>query len=107
MTPLVRALDDPTIAVVGCFGVRQQDVRPFRGAPLGGDVDAVEGYIPGVRVAPTTLSRGPLDERFTFYRNLDIWWSLVLRDEGEDGDAAARRAGCDEMPAIRAPRAPD
>ena len=29
-------------------------------------------------------ARGPLDERFRFYRNLDIWWSLVLRDEGED-----------------------
>ena len=28
-------------------------------------------------------ARGPLDERFRFYRNLDIWWSLVLRDEGE------------------------
>ena len=27
--------------------------------------------------------RGPLDERFRFYRNLDIWWSLVLRDAGE------------------------
>ena len=29
------------------------------------------------------VARGPLDEGFRFYRNLDIWWSLVLRDEGE------------------------
>jgi hypothetical protein len=33
---------------------------------------------------------GPLDERFTFYRNLDIWWSLVLRDG--DGSGPPRRA---------------
>jgi hypothetical protein len=35
-------------------------------------------------------ARGPLDEAFRFYRNLHIWWSLVLRDEGEG--AAPRRA---------------
>jgi hypothetical protein len=28
------------------------------------------------------VARGPFDEHFRFYRNLDIWWSLVLRDEG-------------------------
>ena len=39
---------------------------------------------------PTSSRRGPLDERFRFYRNLDIWWSLVLRDEGES--APPRRA---------------
>ena len=27
-------------------------------------------------------ARGPVDEAFRFYRNLDIWWSLVLRDAG-------------------------
>ena len=43
--------------------------------------------------------RGPLDERFRFYRNLDIWWSLVLRDEGE----ASRRAAPSRsrVPAVR------
>ena len=39
--------------------------------------------------ARTTSDRGPLDERFRFYRNLDIWWSLVLRDEGEDQPATS------------------
>ena len=42
-------------------------------------------------------ARGPLDERFRFYRNLDIWWSLVLRDEGEGSPprraVAVRSAG--------------
>ena len=40
------------------------------------------GYVLAFRRADY-VERGPLDERFRFYRNLDIWWSLVLRDEGE------------------------
>ena len=41
-----------------------------------------------------------MDERFRFYRNLDIWWSLVLRDAGED--APPRRAvRLDGLPAVR------
>ena len=49
--------------------------------------------------APTPGERGPLDERFRFYRNLDLWWSLVLRDEGEE--RLPRRAVAVELPAIR------
>ena len=44
--------------------------------------------------------RGPLDEHFRFYRNLDIWWSLVLRDEGE-GNAPRRAVALDGLPADR------
>ena len=51
---------------------------------------AIEGYAMAFRRADAA-ERGPLDEHFRFYRNLDIWWSLVLRDEGEDARAAARR----------------
>ena len=43
------------------------------------------------------VARGPLDEHFAFYRNLDIWWSLVLRDQDED-------AAEDAPPAARRPR---
>ena len=45
-------------------------------------------------------ARGPLDERFRFYRNLDIWWSLVLRDEGE-GSAPRRAVSLDGLPVVR------
>ena len=51
-------------------------------------------------VATTARERGPLDERFRFYRNLDIWWSLVLRDEGEGRRAAAGGPVAD-IPAVR------
>jgi Glycosyl transferase family 2 len=81
VTPLVRILDDPTVAVAGGWGIVSADLRHFEDAPAG-DVDAIEGYAQAFR-RTDVAGRGPLDEHFRFYRNLDIWWSLVLRDEGE------------------------
>jgi glycosyl transferase family 2 len=97
VTPLARALDDPTVAVAGGWGVASDDLRRFHDAPAG-EVDAIEGYLMAFRRADAA-ARGPLDERFRFYRNLDLWWSLVLRDEGEV--AAPRRALAVEVPAVR------
>ncbi len=98
VTPLVRALDDETVAVAGRWGIVSSDLRKFEDAPAG-DVDAIEGYLIAFR-RTDAAARGPLDERFRFYRNLDIWWSLVLRDEGED--APPRRAvSLDGLPAVR------
>jgi hypothetical protein len=94
VSPLVAALDDPTVAVAGPFGLVSEDMRRFaEPAPEIVDVDAIEGYAQAFRRADY-VARGPLDEHFTFYRNLDIWWSLVLRDQGEDDpeDAPPRRA---------------
>lgn len=88
VSPLVAALQDPTVAVAGGWGITSRDLRHFEDAPAG-DVDAIEGYCQAFRRADYA-ARGPLDERFRFYRNLDIWWSLVLRDEGEEG--SPRRA---------------
>jgi len=98
VTPLVHALDDTNVAVAGGWGIVSSDLRKFEDAPAG-DVDAIEGYLVAFRRADAA-ERGPLDERFRFYRNLDIWWSLVLRDSGED--APPRRAvSLDGMPAVR------
>jgi hypothetical protein len=97
ITPLVRSLDDPTVAVVGGWGIVSPDLRQFEDAPPG-DVDAIEGYAQAFRRADY-VERGPLDERFRFYRNLDIWWSLVLRDGGDEG--TNRRAVSVELPALR------
>jgi hypothetical protein len=97
ITPLVRALDDPTVAVAGGWGLTSSDLRAFEEAPPG-DVDAIEGYLLAFR-RDDASGRGPLDERFRFYRNLDIWWSLVLRDEGEG--EAPRRAVSVDVPATR------
>jgi hypothetical protein len=80
--PLVHALHDPTVAVAGPWGLRSADLRHFEDAP-GPDADAIAGSCLAFRRADF-VQRGPLDEKFHFYRNLDIWWCLVLRDEGED-----------------------
>jgi cysteinyl-tRNA synthetase len=98
VTPLVRALDDQTVAVAGGWGIVSEDLRTFDDAPAG-DVDAIEGYCQAFRRADYD-ERGPIDERFRFYRNLDIWWSLVLRDNGH-GQPARRAVSIDDLPLVR------
>jgi hypothetical protein len=98
VTPLVHALDDPTVAVTGGWGIVSADLRKFEDAPAG-DVDAIEGYLQAFR-REDVATRGPLDEHFRFYRNLDIWWSLVLRDEGE-GTPPRRAVSLAGLPAVR------
>jgi len=82
ITPLVEGLRDSAIGVVGGWGLVSGDLRRFREASSG-EVDVVEGFLMAFR-RDDYEARGPLDERFRFYRNLDIWWNLVLRDEGHD-----------------------
>ena len=95
VTPLAEALDDPTVAVTGGWGIVSDDLRRFEEAPPG-DVDAIEAYALAFR-RTDFAERGPLDERFRFYRNLDIWWSLVLRDEGE-GNPPRRAVALADLP---------
>lgn len=91
VSPLVRALDDPTVAIAGPFGLATQNLRQFEERSTGA-VAAVQGYLMAFRRSDAA-DRGPLDEGFRFYRNLDIWWSLVLRDNGDEaGGATPRRA---------------
>lgn len=92
VTPLVHLLEDQSVAIAGGWGIVSSDLRRFEDAPPG-DVDAIEGYVQAFRRADYA-ERGPLDERFRFYRNLDIWWSLVLRDAGE-GNASRRAVSLD------------
>jgi glycosyl transferase family 2 len=85
VTPLVDQLQDPTVAIAGPFGLASTDLRRFEevvptAAPL--DVAAIQGELMAFRRADAAV-RGPVDEAFRFYRSLDTWWSLVLRDEGE------------------------
>jgi hypothetical protein len=81
VTPLVDSLADPGVAIAGPFGLRSADLRRFDESN-DGDAVAIQGYLMAFRRADAA-ERGPLDEAFRFYRNLDIWWSLVLRDDGE------------------------
>jgi glycosyltransferase involved in cell wall biosynthesis len=103
VTPLVEALADPSVAIAGPFGLRSPDLRRFDESTEG-DAAAVQGYLMAFRRADA-IGRGPLDEAFRFYRNLDIWWSLILRDEGE-GRTPRRAAVVSGLPLDRGePRA--
>ena len=88
VTPLVRALDDPGVAVVGPWGSVSTDVRRWTDARPG-DVDVIDAAAMAFR-RTDFIARGPLDEGFRTASHLATWWSLVLRDEGEG--ATPRRA---------------
>ena len=98
LTPLTGALADPGVAVAGGFGIASPDLRHFAEA-AGPDVDAIEAYWLAFR-REDILALGPLDEKFVFYRNLDIWWSLVLR-AGAHPDQPPRRALRLDLPLVR------
>jgi len=98
ISPLLAAFDDQTVAVAGGWGIVSSDLRRFEDAPAG-DVDAIEAYCLAFRRSDF-VERGPFDEHFRFYRNLDIWWSLVLRDEGE-GSVPRRAVALDGLPLTR------
>jgi cysteinyl-tRNA synthetase len=87
VSPLIAALEDPRVALAGPLGLWSDDLRRFEEVVPSGDaasdVAAIQGYCMAFRRADA-IERGPLDEGFRFYRNLDIWWSLALRDSGED-----------------------
>ena len=99
VTPLVRALEDIQVAVVGGWGITSTDLRSFEDAPVG-EVDAIEGYIQAFRRSDAA-ALGPLDERFRFYRNLDIWWSLVLRDGAEEDESPRQAVRIEGLPLER------
>ena len=98
VTPLTEAFADASVAVAGGWGKVSADLRHFENAPSG-DVDTVDGRCQAFRRADY-IARGPLDEHFRFHQNLDIWWSLVLRDEGE-GSHPRRAVSLGALPLTR------
>jgi hypothetical protein len=85
VTPLVESLRDPTVAIAGPVGLVSADLQRFdevlpKAGPL--DVTAIHGQLLAFRRADA-VERGPVDEGFRSAERLDVWWSLVLRDEGE------------------------
>jgi hypothetical protein len=107
VSPLVSALEDPSVAVAGPFGLVSQDMQRFEDAPEAlMDVVGIGGGVLAFRRADH-LGRGPLDEHFVVPDDLGLWWSLVLRDTTEDDDVERqpRRAVQVRVPATRPPTA--
>ena len=87
-------LEDETIGVVGRWGVVTDDMRSFDEAESSGDVDAVEGYVMAFR-RDVLRKVGLLDEKYRFYRHLDLDFSYAIRSHGYraviDTDLPVRR----------------
>jgi cysteinyl-tRNA synthetase len=79
-TPLARALGDRTVGLAGPWGLRTTDLKHFDEV-TSGDAEAVQGYCAASR-RDVLLEIGGFDERYRFYRNLDIAVSLAARERG-------------------------
>ena len=80
-SPIGRLLDDPHTGIVGRWGAVSDDLRSFEEAKSSGDVDAVEGYLMAFR-REILKDVGFLDEKYRFYRHLDLDLSLAARTQG-------------------------
>src|SRR5207245_2188185 len=81
ITPLLEALGDPTVVVVGPFGLRGKGTLKEFEEDAGPDVDAIEGYCMAFRRSDAEAVEG-FDPKFKFYRIADIEFSFRLRDRG-------------------------
>jgi cysteinyl-tRNA synthetase len=78
--PLANTLADRNMGVVGPYGLVTDDLREFQESS-GPDVDAIEGYLMAFR--RELLSEvGWIDERFRFYRLMDIYFSFFFKTSG-------------------------
>src|SRR5437763_3539895 len=78
--PLTNTLADRNIGVVGPYGLITYDLREFQ-ENSGPDVDAIEGYLMAFRreLLPEV---GWIDEKFRFYRLMDIHYSFFFKTSG-------------------------
>jgi cysteinyl-tRNA synthetase len=77
---LASTLADEKVGVTGGWGAVTTDLMNYE-ATDGPEVDAVEFYLFAFRRA--LLSEvGLPDQRYRFYRNLDLDWSLAFKDKG-------------------------
>lgn len=77
---LEASLSRPEIGLAGAYGLLTNDLRDFYESS-GPNVDAVEGYLLAFRRA-NWPEVGPVDEKFRFYRLLDIHLSFYFLTGG-------------------------
>ncbi len=78
--PLARALADERVGLAGPYGLVTRDLNEFAESD-GPDVDAVEGYMMAFRRARLP-EVGWMEEKFRFYRLLDIYASFMFKTSG-------------------------
>ena len=77
----LEAALDAGAGIAGPWGLRTKDLRHFDEVTRGA-CDAVQGYCQAT-TRETLLAVGGFDERYRFYRNLDIAVSLAVRERGQ------------------------
>jgi len=78
--PLTDALANRTVGAAGSHPLVSADLFSFSPAPTP-EADALEFYLFAFR-RELIRTVGWLDEKFVFYRNLDLDWSLAFKDKG-------------------------
>jgi len=78
--PVTDTLADPAIGATGSNGLVSTDLFSFNPAPTT-EADAVEFYLFAFK-RERLKTVGLLDEKFVFYRNIDLDWSLAFKDKG-------------------------
>jgi len=81
VSPLLEALNDPTVVIAGPFGLRAKNTLKEFEEDAGPDVDAIEGYCMALRRSDAEAVGG-FDPKFRFYRIADIEFSFRMRDRG-------------------------
>lgn len=81
-TTINLALDNPSIGVIGPFGLRSKDLKHFHeDDAISGDMDAMQSYLFAFNRSKLK-SIGLMRESFRFYRNLDIDFSFQFKALG-------------------------
>ena len=93
LTALLPALAANDAGIVGRWGVNTNDLREFTDAH-GPDVDAIEGYLMALK-RERLAEIGLFDEKYRFYRHLDLDASFAVRMRGYRNRIVA------ELPMIR------
>jgi cysteinyl-tRNA synthetase len=78
---LESMLGGKAVGIAGCWGAMTEDLRSFEAAEESGDVHAVEGYLMAFR-RDVLRKSGWMDEKFRFYRHLDLDFSFCVRSLG-------------------------
>ena len=78
--PVMDTLRDNSIGLIGRWGVHSEDLHDFHEVEEG-EVDAIQGYCYAFR-RDLLREVGLLDEKYRFYRHLDLDFSFSIREKG-------------------------